>query len=97
MRRNYFRRGGKMIGEPIIFDGHSRKSKWPDNNVKLFREGKGLTRAQLGKIVGLQETIISFIEQGEIKPLVRTMRKIADALDAEMEALFPKGWRRIKR
>jgi len=56
------------------------------NQVKHLRTEKGLTQCQLGCLTGMKQSVIARIESGKIRPTVtvRTLEKIADALDLEL-------------
>lgn len=58
--------------------------------VKLLRTRKGMTQAQLGKQCGVSQPRITDIEnnrRGDNYSL-RTLKKLADALDAELIVRF---------
>lgn len=52
--------------------------------VMDLREKHGLTQAQLAQRCGMSQADISRIERGSTSPTTRTLRRIADALDAEV-------------
>lgn len=51
------------------------------DKIKDYRNKSGLTQTELAKKSGLSQQSISFIEQGYINISLRTLKKIADALD----------------
>ncbi|WP_095171055.1 MULTISPECIES: helix-turn-helix domain-containing protein [Blautia] len=51
------------------------------NRIKQCRLEKKMTQKQLGKIMGISETLISQYERGKRNPKVDQLRKIADALN----------------
>lgn len=59
------------------------------NNVRKYRERKYLTQGELAEKVGVTIQTIGNIENGRNKPLVKTMRKLAEKLGVSIEELFP--------
>ncbi len=51
------------------------------DKIKDYRKKTGLTQIELAKKTGLSQQSISFMEQGYINISLRTLKKIADALD----------------
>lgn len=60
-----------------------------NNNVRKYRERKYLTQGELADKVGVTIQTIGNIENGRNKPLVKTMRKLADELGVSVDELFP--------
>lgn len=56
--------------------------------LKQFREKKGLSQAELGRIVGLKQTTISQYESGSRKPNITMAKKLADALEISLDDFF---------
>ncbi|MEW5922296.1 MAG: transcriptional repressor LexA [Bacillota bacterium] len=56
-------------------------------NIKLFRERRGLTQEELGKLVGKEKSTIGCYETGARSPSVETLALIARALGASMDEL----------
>jgi len=52
--------------------------------IKLLRTTLGMTQEQLGKLVNRSIRSIQQIENGEAKPKISTLHKIADALNTEL-------------
>ncbi len=58
--------------------------------LKAIREGRGLSRARVAVLSGLNPATITRIENGERSPTVETLEKLAAALDIEVGDFFPK-------
>lgn len=56
--------------------------------LRLAREARGMSLAELGKQCGLSTTYLSEIERGEAKPAVQTLRKLAEALQVSLPTLL---------
>ena len=56
--------------------------------VKEFRKIKKLTQEQLSELVGVDNGYISKLEVGQNFPSLKTLEKIAKALDVELYKLF---------
>lgn len=59
--------------------------------VKHFRRLSRLTQAQLAEKADLSVNYISEIENGTASPTLKTLLKLAQALDVEVEELFRFG------
>lgn len=57
-------------------------------NIRCFRQQKGLSQEQLALHSGMNTSYIGQIERGEKNPTVRTLEKIAIALDTTIIELF---------
>lgn len=57
------------------------------NRIKQCRLEKKMTQKQLGKIMGVSETLISQYERGQRNPKIDQLRKIADALNVSYNYL----------
>jgi transcriptional regulator with XRE-family HTH domain len=55
--------------------------------LKVLRERRALSLSDLAQLTGLSRVTINRIENGKQKPLPRTIRKLAKALDVEVEEL----------
>lgn len=58
------------------------------NNLKEYREEKGLSQQELGQIVQVSRQTISSIERGDYSPSVTLSLKIAYYLKVKVEHLF---------
>ncbi len=58
------------------------------NNIKKYREQKGLSREVLGGFSGIRGDYVYQIERGRTVPSVKTMLAIANALGIEPYLLF---------
>jgi len=56
--------------------------------LKEVRLKRGLTQAQLAKIIGSQSSEISKLELGKVKPTYKTALKLVHALDVSYDYLF---------
>lgn len=52
------------------------------------RAEKGLTQKELAEITGISQGDISRIERGTANPSIRTIQRIATALDKKVQILF---------
>ena len=58
------------------------------NNVKNYRESKGLTQAELADEAELHRNYIATVEKGERNLSILSLQKIADALKLDIQRLF---------
>ena len=59
------------------------------NNLNRLRIKKYMTLQQLSSLTGLSSGYLSFLERGiKTNPSLATMRKIADALECEINDIF---------
>lgn len=56
--------------------------------IKMYRQKRGLTQAQLGEMVDISEHRISEIERGKCNLTLRTVNKFSNALDILPVKLF---------
>jgi transcriptional regulator with XRE-family HTH domain len=57
-------------------------------NVARIREARGLTQEQLGWASGIHQTAVARIENGERKPTLETIFKLAAGLEVPPAELF---------
>ncbi len=57
----------------------------PAQQVARLRIARGLTQAQLAELVGTRQPSIARLESGAMQPSIRFLRKVAAALDAQVE------------
>lgn len=57
-------------------------------NVKQLRIRKGLSQSKLAEISGVSQPCIHYMENGKKEPTIRTLRKIAKALDVSVTILL---------
>ncbi len=60
-------------------------------NMMLVRKKKGLSQAELGKLIGTSGDVVGRYERGDIKPSIDVVGKIADALDVSLDYLVGKS------
>lgn len=58
------------------------------NNVAVVRKEKGLSQADLAKLVGVSRNTISSIEVGQYEPTAKLALLLCVALDKRFEELF---------
>lgn len=58
------------------------------NNIKHYREKKGLTQQQLADIVGLQRAYLSDVECGKRNVTLDIMAQISNGLDIKLQKLL---------
>lgn len=58
------------------------------NNLKYYRNEKGLTQDKLSEVSGISSDYLSEIERGKRTPSFKRMLLIAQALDIEVYKLF---------
>ena len=71
---------------------HSRQTHdswlvWISQKLKSLREERDLTQEELAKLAGLPQSHISRLEGGRHSPSMKTLQKLAKALDVEVGAL----------
>ena len=59
-----------------------------DNDVRVLREAKGLTQAQLGKALGVSRQSVSSIEKGKYDPSLPLALAIARFFGRAVEEIF---------
>jgi len=63
--------------------------------LKALREAKGLSQEQLGKLAGLNHSIITKSEKGKSRPASETLDRLAQALDATIDYLHGRSFEDI--
>lgn len=58
------------------------------NNLKQFRESKGLTQKQLAEAIGVNLCVIHTYEQGIRTPPLKMALKIAKFFNVKVEEIF---------
>ena len=58
------------------------------NNLKQYRQSKGLTQKQLAELIGTTKNTISSIEIGQYCPTAYIAALLCEALDCKFEELF---------
>lgn len=53
-----------------------------------MREGQDLSQEKLAKMIGMDPTYLSRVEQGKRNPTVKLLAKIAHGLGVELKELF---------
>lgn len=56
--------------------------------LKKIRQEKGFTQDELAKLSGLDRTTIAWFEIGKRMPSLRTLKKLAKALNVEVSDLI---------
>lgn len=57
-------------------------------NIKVERTIKGLTQAKLAELIGVHEKYIGVIEAGKQNVTLKTLNKMANALNIEIGRFF---------
>jgi transcriptional regulator with XRE-family HTH domain len=60
------------------------------DNMMLLRKKKGLSQADLGKMIGTSGDVVGRYERGDITPSIEVVAKIADALEVSVDYLIGK-------
>lgn len=60
------------------------------DNMMLLRKKKGISQADLGKMIGTSGDVIGRYERGDITPSIEAVSKIADALEVSVDYLIGK-------
>lgn len=83
----------KLLKNPEFrkeYEGLEPEYKLASALIRL-RLAKGLTQEQLAKLLNTKQESIARLESGDSLPSLTTVKKVADALDAELEiSLRPK-------
>lgn len=69
--------------------------------IRGLREDKGMSQGDLFDLTGLKEGYISKLENGHIKPKIKTIKKLAEAFELSVSEFFDyaentKGGKKIK-
>jgi len=59
-----------------------------NNNLRRLRELRALSQRELAALANLSVTTVNRIENGQHKPMPRTVRKLAEALGVTPEELL---------
>ncbi len=59
-----------------------------ENGVRVFRLYRGITQNALAEIVGISQAMIVKIENGQSDSSVETIKKIASALDVDVDMII---------
>lgn len=59
-----------------------------DNDVRILREAKGLTQAQLGEALGVSRQSVNSIEKGKYDPSLPLAIAIARFFECPVEEIF---------
>jgi len=60
----------------------------PPNRVRVIRQALGISQAELARLVGVNASLLSRAERGEIRPWPRLRRATADAIGVSEMVLF---------
>lgn len=60
------------------------------DNMLLIPKKKGISQADLGKIIGTSRDVMGGYERGDISPSVEMASKIADTLEVSVDYLLGK-------
>jgi transcriptional regulator with XRE-family HTH domain len=59
-------------------------------NMMLIRKKKGLSQAELGRMIGTSGDVVGRYERGDITPSIEVVSKISDALEVSVDYLIGK-------
>jgi transcriptional regulator with XRE-family HTH domain len=74
------------MGKPIT---HRHVLEKFGEKMQKTRKEKGVTQEELAAKLSMHRTYIGLIERGERNPTIRTLYKIAKALDVQSSELLP--------
>jgi transcriptional regulator with XRE-family HTH domain len=57
-------------------------------SIRILRERAGISQEELAGRAGLDRTYVSGIERGRRNPSVKSLQRVADALDVGLDLLF---------
>lgn len=60
-------------------------------NIKRIRKEKGLTQSELGRKLGISQTMIVQYESGRRNPKIETVQKIANALQVPISEIYERN------
>jgi transcriptional regulator with XRE-family HTH domain len=61
------------------------------HRLRRFRQLCGLTQIQMAHLIGVPQPTISAIENGKVNPTVRTLKRLARGLGAELHIELVRG------
>jgi transcriptional regulator with XRE-family HTH domain len=67
-----------------------------ENKINQLRKERGLSREELGKVIGTSAAIIGRYERGDMKPSIEIATKIAQALEVSLDYLAGNSTELIK-
>ncbi len=66
-----------------------------ENHIRVWREHRGLTLAELSRRAGLSKGYLSDLERGKRNGTLATLRVVAEILQVELEDLVPPAPQRV--
>ena len=72
-----------LLADPDVKEAYDALA--PAQQVARLRIARGLTQAQLADLVGTRQPSIARLESGAVPPSMSFLRKVAAALDAQVE------------
>ncbi|MCC7276274.1 MAG: helix-turn-helix domain-containing protein, partial [Alphaproteobacteria bacterium] len=91
------RRPAAAASRAVVLDGREAPAAlargkvadlWLGTQLRSLRKAKGLSLAQVGAAAGLSIGMVSQIERGLASPSIRSLRKLADALEVSVAWFF---------
>lgn len=76
---------------PSVVSYLLQKGVKPISKLAQVRKAQGLSQERLAEISGVHRVSIARIETGEISPNIRTLEKLADALQVAVSELIEKA------
>lgn len=71
------------MSKPVTISGETIGER-----IKVFRLAQGMTQKELGAQMGVDQSTVRKYEAGKLNPKIETVKKIADALGVDMNALY---------
>ena len=79
----------KLRSEDIFPPDSDQEQVISTNRVSEYRVKRDMTQEELTKASGVCQVTISFIENMKTEPAENTKKRLAEALEVEMEVIFP--------
>jgi DNA-binding XRE family transcriptional regulator len=76
--------------EPAVQEGYERARRAFElgQQVRALRVARGLTQAELAKMIGTSQAAIARLEAGGVDPRIQTLARLGEALGAELIVRF---------
>lgn len=62
----------------------------PKNNLRFYREKRGISKQKLSEITSISPSNLYHIEVGKVYPYPGWKRRIAEGLEVDEDLIFPK-------
>jgi ribosome-binding protein aMBF1 (putative translation factor) len=71
--------------------GEAMRSFQLGEEVRRLRSERGLSQQELAERMGVTQSVVARLEAGGVEPRLRTLDRVARALDVELEVHFQAG------